>query len=445
MALTAGKPRLLDIAAGPQLLLDPPNGMWSNHGKVGVLSCSPSLCVTIDCQRRIAKSLKVWVLTFCHVPSKLQPVDLRVATHAAAPDKVPINSVLDPRLLNSDPCSSALLPPYGPEQMLFVELCCGAAVLSKAAQRVGFRVFPVDCDKRRAPYKKTVFLDLANPGQRQVVKDRQKRIKWLRVLQLRLVVLQAKPETNRFHHGKLGGSTSLCLCDVLSILTENQTFLPKTAARSSLQTTCTAGCRTSCNMHATWGSCASWKIPSQAGAGSPPFFLISWSTQDLDLTRTSTAVVMGDFVPNLPSSGQPKMRCHPLAATCDNTRPRKPWKPMLKGNRLRFVTKDKAQYPELLCVRLVSELVQFHFPHLEHQTLQHQCRADPASATRLVLGKQPRGNKLKPLVSEFFSYIFSVSPVASQSVNALLAQPAKGARIVHRWLLKFAGGALQRA
>ena len=51
-----------------------------------------------------------------------------------------------------------------PEQMLFVEFCCGSAVLSKAAEAAGFRTFQVDNDKHRAPSKKTVFLDFGRPG-----------------------------------------------------------------------------------------------------------------------------------------------------------------------------------------------------------------------------------------------------------------------------------------
>ena len=259
----------------------------------------------------------------------------------------------------------------------------------------------------------------------------QKKNGWLHALQHRCAAQQAKPERDRRRRGRPKASLSLCHRAVPSFLMESQTSPSKTAARSSLQTSCTTDCQTSCNMRAAWGSCVSWKIPSPAGIGALPFSWISWRTQGLDSTHH------GGCRPKLTRFWSSKDVLSSLAATCDNMRPHKPWKPMLKGNRLHFVTKDEAQYPELLCVRLVSVLVQLHFPRLEHQTLHHQFRADPASATRLVLGKQPRGNKLKPLVSEFSSYIFSVSPVTSQSANALLAQQAKGARIVHRWLLKF--------
>ena len=81
--------------------------------------------------------------------------------------------------------------------------------------------------------------------------------------------------------------------------------------------------------------------------------------------------------------------------------------------------------------------MRLHFPHFEPRALLSQEKADAAACTLLALGKQPRGNKLMPLVAEFASYLHSVAPVASQAVAGLLEKQPKGARVVNRWLLDF--------
>ena len=73
-----------------------------------------------------------------------------------------------------DACSSASRPKFHGrscakdrevQKLLFIELCAGTAILSRTAASAGFRIFPVDNSRKRAPHKSVHLLDLAVPEQ----------------------------------------------------------------------------------------------------------------------------------------------------------------------------------------------------------------------------------------------------------------------------------------
>ena len=51
------------------------------------------------------------------------------------------------------------------DSLLFIELCSGSGVLSKAARQRGFRSMEVDNSVKRAPGKQVLRIDLASPEQ----------------------------------------------------------------------------------------------------------------------------------------------------------------------------------------------------------------------------------------------------------------------------------------
>ena len=95
-----------------------------------------------------------------------------------------------------------------------------------------------------------------------------------------------------------------------------------------------------------------------------------------------------------------------LGLRCDGMHPRKKWIPKISSRRLVFPTAEEAEYPVLLCERIISCLENFGFPlGLSLQDSMRKQKSDPlAPVERLSLGKQPKGNKLRPLVSEFPGY-----------------------------------------
>ena len=64
---------------------------------------------------------------------------------------------------DSDELFSSFARPQ-PRDVLVIELCAGAAILSKTAAGKGFRTMPVDNNSRRAPGKNVLRLDLADPA-----------------------------------------------------------------------------------------------------------------------------------------------------------------------------------------------------------------------------------------------------------------------------------------
>ena len=95
-----------------------------------------------------------------------------------------------------------------------------------------------------------------------------------------------------------------------------------------------------------------------------------------------------------------------LAVLCDGSHPHKSWAPEVCNKRLSFVTCDEAAYPLLLCRRIVIVAAVHDAWNLEvASTYQEQAHSGDKALQRLALGVQPRGSKVKPLVSEFCEYV----------------------------------------
>ena len=143
--------RCLDVASGPAMLPNPQQWrmveLWQGR-RVVLLAYAIRDDRLSDADRTALTDLG---FNFQRRIPSVQPRDVRVSNVQAACRSVQ----------GSQP--SVVPLPKGPEQMIFVEICCGTAVLSKAAAKVGFRIFPVDCDRRRAPPQKHCLLRPCKP------------------------------------------------------------------------------------------------------------------------------------------------------------------------------------------------------------------------------------------------------------------------------------------
>ena len=122
---------------------------------------------------------------------------------------------------------------------------------------------------------------------------------------------------------------------------------------------------------------------------------------------------------------------------CTQDHPHKPWTPTLTNDGVHYPTKDEAEYPKLLCQRVAALLVsELQTKGIElPSTLQEQVSSRRTTAINSVaMGLLPRGQKLRPLVSEFGDYVtFVVKPETDAS--RILGTLNKGARITDRKLL----------
>ena len=90
----------------------------------------------------------------------------------------------------------------------------------------------------------------------------------------------------------------------------------------------------------------------------------------------------------------------PLKLKCDSTHEHKPWSMSKVDGKWVFPTAEEASYPKVLTDRvalLVLKALDLPLPF----NLQMNFEADTVQAQAAQAGKQPRGNKLPPLVSEF--------------------------------------------
>ena len=131
-----------------------------------------------------------------------------------------------------------------------------------------------------------------------------------------------------------------------------------------------------------------------------------------------------------------------LALECDKQHSHEPWQPYKNAQgQVVFPTKEEAAYPKILCQRVACILKDvaiergFSFSNDLEQQLQHK----PQAATRQLFATQPRGHRLKPLVSEYgYYHILLATAGEDSSVEKFVHKLPKGAKVCHRVL--FPGG-----
>ena len=126
-----------------------------------------------------------------------------------------------------------------------------------------------------------------------------------------------------------------------------------------------------------------------------------------------------------------------LQLFCNKQHSHAPWTPVVIDGRVSFPTHSEAAYPEILCQRIASLLRQemLNQGACDVDSLHMQTKSHGKSLNRVVLGSLPRGKHVKPLVSEFGTYVNAITPVQSDDLlqNFLQTLP-KGSSIQLRLL-----------
>ena len=127
---------------------------------------------------------------------------------------------------------------------------------------------------------------------------------------------------------------------------------------------------------------------------------------------------------------------------CDGSHTHKEWTPVATSGGLKFPTAEEASYPLLLCERAAHAIKEkaISLEFAPAQSLMQQAKQQVSSTLQHVnMGFLARGNKLKPLVSEFSAYqtwIFRADRNDNDINHTLLSMP-KGSHITHRKLQKW--------
>lgn len=124
---------------------------------------------------------------------------------------------------------------------------------------------------------------------------------------------------------------------------------------------------------------------------------------------------------------------------CSGDHQHSPWRPSLTTSGVNFPTSEEAEYPQLLCQRIASLVVEElrSLGSVDLSDLPQQVRHRRTTAVNsLVMGFLPRGQKLRPLVSDFGDYKkFALKPF--QNASEILATIPAGARITTRKLVSW--------
>eukprot|EP00435_Cladocopium_sp_Y103_P012737 s4229_g3.t1 len=131
-----------------------------------------------------------------------------------------------------------------------------------------------------------------------------------------------------------------------------------------------------------------------------------------------------------------------LQLNCNKQHTHAPWRPYKdSAGQTIFPTAEEAAYPHLLCERVASilKLAAEHIGFVFPSDLQEQLNQVPHAAARQLFTAQPRGGRLRPLVSEYGHYLPILAQVDDdEAVSSFLKTLPKGSKICHRSL--FPGG-----
>ena len=139
------------------------------------------------------------------------------------------------------------------------------------------------------------------------------------------------------------------------------------------------------------------------------FFLIFWKSFQLrmDTVCHSTTACMVAYVTNLQKWWATDTTFEELRILCDGERTHAKWNPKPVGKNLSFPTAAEAAYPLLLCKRIMAILLKYAIQRGAQNpvTLPTQLPQSATTSHRWILDMLPRGKKLKPLFSEFQTYV----------------------------------------
>ena len=130
-----------------------------------------------------------------------------------------------------------------------------------------------------------------------------------------------------------------------------------------------------------------------------------------------------------------------LEARCDKSHVHKPWTASFASSKLHFATSDEAAYPDVLCARMSSIIFDYvvaQGAQLPEDISQQATSVEPGAINRILLGALPRGNRVRPLVSEFGQYLTVIAPAqCDEQVRKFALTCAKGTKVQHRRTVKW--------
>ena len=329
-----------------------------------------------------------------------------------------------------------------PAELLVIELCAGRAVLSGAAEELGFRSLGVDNNPCRAPGKKLLRLDLADPCSIdqliELVSAEQSSIA--------LVFISLPSGTASVSRGKHIEKWAKQGFQ-LPVALRSKDFpdmLPGLSRKDGRRVE---------EANQLYSETARLVIEVQRRgilvAIENPDSSMYWETSFFQSIRMQCQGYFTRFHVCCHGGDRPRLLrlwsslnvFAKLEARCDQRHFHRPWKPRLAGKKIQFVTADEATYPVLLCQRLVAAVAD----HLRLPTFaaNPQVLDLQSKGSRVALGQQPRGTGIGPLVAEFSHFISCFcAPSQPQALNAFLERQPKGSRVVRRRLLS-SGDVLQ--
>ena len=322
-----------------------------------------------------------------------------------------------------------------PAELLVIELCAGRAVLSGAAEELGFGALSVDNNPCRAPGRKLLRLDLADPCSidqlLELVSAEQSSIA--------LVFISLPSGTASASRGKHIQKWAKQGFQ-LPVALRSQEFpdmLPGLSSKDRRRVE---------EANQLYFETARLVLEVQRRgilvAIENPDSSMYWETSFFQSIRKQCQGYFTRFHVCCHGGNRPRLLrlwsslnvFAKLEARCDQQHFHRPWKPRLVGKKVQFLTADEATYPVLLCQRLVAAVAD----HLCLQTFSDDSKVLDlqSKGSRVALGQQPRGTGIGPLVAEFSHFISCFcAPSQPQALNAFLEQQPKGSRIVRRRLL----------
>ena len=129
-----------------------------------------------------------------------------------------------------------------------------------------------------------------------------------------------------------------------------------------------------------------------------------------------------------------------LEVFCNRQHSHAPWTPTVVNGRAVFPTHSEAAYPEILCQRFASLVKNRMLEQgaCDVEDIAQHVRSSGKSLNRVVLGALPRGRHVKPLVSEFGTYVHVVHDVQSDDLlQSFLATLPKGSSVQTRLVTKW--------
>ena len=127
-----------------------------------------------------------------------------------------------------------------------------------------------------------------------------------------------------------------------------------------------------------------------------------------------------------------------LELRCDGSHTHKTWRPFRDASGKMYPTKTEAAYPHLLCERVahILKTAAIEQGYTFSEDLDEQLQHEPHVAQRQLFASQPRGHKLKPLVSEYGSYLQVCCPPNDDADwQQFMKTLPKGSKICHRILV----------